>query len=168
MKRQWIGIMLCGLAAAMSGCQPAPILPPRTALETREIQTRSFAVKDQKSVMKAVLDALQDEGYITRNAVVDLGLITATKETDTETRGSALFSQLLMGENAAWEKQAILEATVNVSTFGPETRVRISLHNKVLDNRGAVMSVHEVEDPLPYQQLFSKIDKSVFIQSSGI
>ncbi len=163
------GLALCALTMGMSACMLAPpSAPPRSALETREMQTRIFPVSDSKAVMKAVLDALQDEGYVTNNAVVDLGLITAVKESDTETPSQAVLSSILLGPDATWEKQAVVEATVNVSAFGKETRVRVSLHHKTLDNRGAVRSIHELDDPLQYQELFAKIDKSVFIQHSGI
>jgi hypothetical protein len=151
-----------------SGCMISPPHPARSALETREIQTRNFETHNTKLVMKAVLNALQDEGFITNNAVVDLGLITATKEVDTQSDSSAFFGTLLMGNEATWEKASVMEATINVSEFGKQTRVRVSFHRKLLNNHGGLMSVAEVSEPLAYQDFFSKIDKSIFIQGADI
>ncbi|MBN8548480.1 MAG: hypothetical protein J0M12_04100 [Deltaproteobacteria bacterium] len=156
------------VAIATSGCVPPTALPPRSALQIREIQTRNFGTADTRLVMKAVLNALQDEGFVTRNAVSDLGLITATKEEDTEQQSAVLFNTLFMGRDAVWPKSSIIEATINVTEFGKETRVRVSFHQKMLDNRGGTMSVTEVDSPGVYQDFFSKVDKSVFLQGAKI
>jgi hypothetical protein len=83
------------LGAAVSlivvGCSsPAPT-PPKTQLEVRQFQTRNFDTTDTKLVLKTLLNVLQDEGYQVKHASVDLGVISATKETDlggTATTGS--------------------------------------------------------------------------------
>lgn len=156
------------LLGVFCGCMPARPAMPHSALQIREIQTRNFETADTRLVMKAVLNALQDEGFITRNAVSDLGLITATKEEDTERQSTVLFSTLFHGRDAVWPKSSVVEATINVSEFGRATRVRVSFHQKMLDNRGGTMSVLEVDDPGMYQHFFSKVDKSVFLQGAKI
>ena len=168
MRRLLLRLGILAVLIFVTGCMISPPLPVRTALETREIQTRNFETHNTKLVMKAVLNALQDEGFITKNAVVDLGLITATKEVDTQNNSSAIFGTLLMGSEAIWQKASIMEATINISEFGKQTRVRVSFHRKLLDNRGGIMSVAEVSDPLAYQDFFSNIDKSIFIQGADI
>lgn len=53
----------------LAGCaiqQPAP--PQKTQLEIREFQTRSYETKDIKMVMKSLLNVLQDDGFIVKNA----------------------------------------------------------------------------------------------------
>jgi hypothetical protein len=77
-------------------------------------------------VMKAVLNTLQEEGYIVKNAVFDLGLLTTTKETNIEDKGQVLLQKLLRKKRATWPKNSIVEATANVSEFGKETRVRLN------------------------------------------
>jgi hypothetical protein len=62
---------------------------PKTQLEIREIQTRSYDTPDTKMVMKAVLNVLQDEGYNIKNAETELGLLTASKEIDIEDKTQA-------------------------------------------------------------------------------
>ena len=60
--------------------RPAPSTPPT-----------------HKLVMKAMLNVLQDDGYVVKNAVVDLGLITATKEIDVAPGRSGLDGGVLGG-----------------------------------------------------------------------
>ncbi len=72
------------LLALTGGCtivnRPKPPEQEQTQLERRQYQQRDFDTNDVKLVMKAVLNTLQDDGFTVRNAVVDLGLISAVKE----------------------------------------------------------------------------------------
>jgi len=138
--------------------------PPRTQLQIREFQTRSYETNDLKMVMKAMLNVLQDDGFIVKNANIDLGLITATKEIDVESKGEAFFLSLLAGTEARWKKNSIIECSSNISEFGKSTRVRINFQMKVLNNKGEVVGVKQIEDPTYYQEFFSKVDKGIFIE----
>lgn len=140
----------------------------RSQLEVRQMQTREFGSSDTKMIMKAMLNVLQDDGFIVKNAVPELGLLSATKEMDTENGAEAVLSTLLVGRHARWEKNAIIEATANVTEFGDKTRVRITFQQKRFDNYGQVKDLNTIEDPLFYQGFFSKVDKGVFIEDQGV
>ena len=76
-----------GLATlAISGCAPIDREPALTQLQVREIQTREFETMDVKLVMKGMMNVLQDDGYIIKNAVLDLGLLSAEKDIDVSSR----------------------------------------------------------------------------------
>jgi hypothetical protein len=143
-------------------------VPKKTQLQVRQFQTRTYDTKNTKMVMKALFNVLQDDGFIVKNAVVDLGLLTAEKEVDIESSGVKFFALFFMGANASWEKSMILEATANVSEFGEQTKVRVNFQAKVLDNTGRVLSVEQVQDEKFYQDFFSKVDKGIFIEKEKI
>lgn len=166
MQRRNIALFL--ISILFIGCVTASTVPPKTQLQIREFQTREYDTKDYKMVMKALLNVLQDDGYIVKNANVELGLITATKEVDVENRALAVFCVLLAGQNARWEKHCIVECSGNVSEFGNKTRVRINFQMKTMDNKGAVLAVKQVEDPKFYQEFFAKVDKGIFIGKQKI
>jgi hypothetical protein len=46
--------------------------PPQSPLELRQVQTRAFDATDARLVLKAALNALQDEGYVIREANVNV------------------------------------------------------------------------------------------------
>jgi hypothetical protein len=151
-----------------AGCYQPPRLPPKTQLQIRELQTRNYTARDQKQVMKAVIAALQDDGFIIRNADRELGFINASKEFDSSDPRFQLWYQLFSGPDMVYQKNTIVEASANVSEFGPEVRVRIVFQIKVMDNFGRPMETRTVEDGLYYQEFFSKVDKSLFFEKSGI
>lgn len=165
MARSCIPVLL---AVCLAAACATPRTPPQSQLQIREFQTRSYETTDTKMVMKAVLNTLQDEGYIVKNAVPDLGLLTATKEIDVEDKATAVLLAVLSKGKATWPKNSIIEATANVSEFGTQTRVRLNFQVKTYDNKGAVREVKQIEDGNFYQDFFSKVDKGIFIQKEHL
>ncbi len=156
------------LAVSVAAACATTGTPPQSQLQIREFQTRSYETTDTKMVMKAVLNTLQDEGYIVKNAVPDLGLLTATKEIDVEDKATAVLLSVLSKGKATWPKNSIIEATANVSEFGTQTRVRLNFQVKTYDNKGAVREIRQIEDGNFYQDFFSKVDKGIFIQKENL
>lgn len=155
-----------------SGCVTT-VQPQKTQLQIREFQTRSYDTSDTKMVMKALLNVLQDGGFIVQNANVDLGLLTASKEIDVTDKTMATLSALsaaLGGRQSdySYAKNSIIEASVNVSPFGKQTRVRVNFQTKKMDNKGRVMTVGTVEDPNYYRVFFSEVDKGIFLQKENL
>jgi hypothetical protein len=145
------------------GCATTPATPPKTQLEIREFQTRDYDTNDTKMVMKSLLNVLQDDGYIVKVANADLGLLSATKELNIESKGEAVIMALLAGHNARWKKNSILECSGNVTEMGKVCKVRMNFQVKTLDNKGGVVDVKTVEDQVFYQSFFAKVDKGIFI-----
>lgn len=186
-------ILALAAAASIAGCtfvnQAPPTRTPQTQLQTREYQTREFDTNDVKLVMKAVLNVLQDDGFVVRNAVTDLGLLTASKEyniNSVPTRTGANndswldLLDIMFGRNGNRTRQQpdrdrevrtasfkSIEVSVNVSEMGKRCKVRANFQAKILDNNGNPMSVQPVEDPKFYQDFFVKVDKGIFLQKQG-
>jgi len=157
-------VLLLGLTA----CTPRVAVEPPTQLEIRAIQTREFDTSSTQLVMKTMMNVLQDEGYIIKNAVLDMGLLSAEKQVSIENKGEAAMLCLLIGPQARWSKNQVLEASANVSEFGEQVRVRINFQIKKFDNFGAVIDVFPVTAPEQYQDFFEKVSKGMFIQKEGI
>jgi hypothetical protein len=180
-------LVILALGVAVTSCTvvnraPTP-KPPQTQLQTREYQTREFDTNDVKLVMKAMLNVLQDDGFVVKNAVPDLGLLTATKEiqltgsnNQSDQFWSDVFASLVTGSNnnrnnrdtpTRYNKFKIVEVSVNVSEIGRRTKVRANFQAKVLDNEGNPVDVYTIQDQKFYQDFFAKVDKGIFLQKSG-
>lgn len=161
MKTKAISMFVASLM--ILGCVTTPATPPKTQLEIREFQTRDYETSDVKMVMKSLLNVLQDDNYIVKNANVELGLLSATKEIDVESKGQAVLLSLLAGQNARWKKNSTIECSGNVTEMGKVTKVRVNFQIKTMDNKGGVVEVKTIEDPQFYQEFFAKVDKGIFI-----
>jgi hypothetical protein len=164
--------------ALAAGCAAA-IPPAKSPLELRELQTHTFDTADSKLVMKAMFNALQDDGYVVKNAVIELGLITATKETDLAPGRSDPAGGAFVGpvgglffvsppDAPAYRKIEVRDFTGNVTAFGEQTKIRVSFQRKVLDNRGRVVDVQPIDDVTFYRDFFSRMDKSVYLQKERL
>ena len=150
------------------GCVQEPPRPARTQLEIREFQTRTYASNNTKMIMKAVINTLQDDGFMIRNADKELGFISANKEVDVTDQTEVVITSIFAGQQARYKKNSTIECSVNITELGKQSKVRAVFQAKVVDNFGSPVSTTTFEDPVYYQTFFSKVDKGVFIENQGL
>jgi len=161
-------VFVVAIAFVIAGCATTGVQPEKTQLQIREFQTKSYETKDSKMVMKAMLNVLQDDGFIVKNAVLDLGLLVAEKTVDVENSGEAFLAVFFEGANARWKKASIIECTGNVTEFGDTVKVRVNFQLKMLDNQGGILKIEQIGDEKYYQDFFAKVDKGVFLQKEKV
>lgn len=141
----------------------------QTQLQIRQFQTRTFDAPAENDVVRALIDAFQDEGYIIKNAVPNVGLVVASKEKDVTDDFSAAMQMLFAGDNARYDKHMIEEVTGNVTPYGKcKYKVRLVIQEKVSNNQGGVSKVGTIGDPTVYQRIFTKVDKALFLVRQNI
>jgi hypothetical protein len=151
---------------------------PQAPLELRQSQSRSFETTDTRLVLKAVLNVLQDQGFVIRHADAELGLVTAVVEWRSRQPNQGLrivkwlaalptYGASLLLPSGRTEYSTV-EANVNVTREAERTRVRISLVSKVTAKGGEVQSVRPVDDPRSYQKLLAGLDRAVFLEQEGL
>ena len=143
------------------------VITPQTQLQKRQYQTKQYSNVKKDVLMKAMLNVLQDEGFIVNNDNLILGFICGAIEFSTNDK-SINFEQEFGAKKTMGAIVAVVEATANVSEFGKETRVRINFKRKQLNTYGNAMKIDEVTDETYYQQFFSIVDKAIFIQGQKI
>lgn len=152
----------------VTGCVPRASEPPMTQLQIREIQTRAYSQSDMKMVMKAMINVLQDEGYMITNSSLDLGLLSAERNIDVESKFMRFLACFAEAQNARWDKHTTILANANVSSFGETTRVRMSFQSKTLDNFGCPSKITTLYDPCLYEDFFSKVSKALFLEEESL
>jgi len=166
MNRNAYVIVVAGLA--LFGCaSDGGVAPnPRTQVEMRHFQTRSYPTDDARLVMKAMVNVLQDLGFMIKNADADLGLVTAEKWANVEY--SEKETKRARKKGTTLPASVVTACTANVSEFGKECRVRLTFQERSMGPAGAVIEAHVVDDAAFYQAFFAKVDKGVFLQREGI
>ena len=158
----------CG-TTEMPGMLLAKNAPQKTQLEIRQMQSRTYQVKDKTLLMKAMLNVLQDDDFIIEQVNMDLGFFNAEKEVDVEDSGEKFWQTFWWGPAyATYKKNQIIDATANISEFGGEMRVRANFRVKVMNNKGGVELVRQIDAPEYYQNFFSKVDKGIFIEKEKL
>jgi hypothetical protein len=165
--------VVLSLAAVFSGCQMQPPKPPLTQLQLRQLQSRSYENRDFITAMRAVINALLDEGFIIKNADKDLGFIQATKDVELSGGGGGPAVDIFGGFGGVgvwgnpqqrWHNSSQIDCSGTLTKVGESTNVRLIFQRKTLDNYGVPMGISLIEDPEYYQNVFTKIDKSLFLE----
>ena len=147
------------------------IITPMSQLEKRQFQTRTYQTIDKPLIMKAMLNVLQDEGFIVYNANPLLGFIYGVKDFDTADKNIDIakefgFSKARLNLNGI--KVATIETTANITEYGESMRVRVNFKRKLLNIYGNAQFIDDVNDENYYQDFFSKVDKAIFLQKQKI
>ena len=152
-------IFMLALIAALGTFTGCATSQAKSQLQMRELQTRSFETPDVKAVLKAIINVLQDEGYVIKQANLELGFINATKEQEEGLK----FSELLFRPREEWSSNTILDGTFNVSQYGETCRVRANFQIKTLNRTGGVNKVEQIDSEEFYIGFFAKVSKGIFI-----
>lgn len=161
----------CGVIDATAGAVGGVFAEkekPKTQLEIRQMQTREYETTDTKMVLKAMLNVLQDDGFIIEQVNPEMGFFNATKTLDTEDTLAKVWGTLWWGPHAQWIENSVIDCTANVSQFGEKTRVRANFQIKQMNNKGGIEKVRALDDLKYYQEFFSKVDKGIFIEKEEI
>lgn len=174
-------VAVLALAAAGAGCAsgsgPRAMLPT-SPLEVRAAQSRVFDTSDERLVLKAALNALQDSGFTIRQTDAALGLVTGVAEWKSRRQNTGLrvfkwvaapftYGTSLLIPTGRNEFSSV-EANVNVTREGESTRARVSLVARVTDADGKVRRVEALTDPLAYQSLLGRLDRAVYLEREGL
>ncbi|HOE65298.1 MAG TPA: hypothetical protein PLO62_02130 [Candidatus Hydrogenedentes bacterium] len=159
--------ILAVLLLTFGGCatEKKPLRAP-SQLDIRGIQSREYDTHDVALVMKAVLNVLQDMGYIVSTADEKLGLLTASKWTDIEHSKQTI--KEAKKQMTPLSKSLVMECTANISALGKQCRVRVNFQQRTLDATGATLSASPIVDARFYQTFFSQVDKGIYLQREGI
>ncbi|WP_462137997.1 hypothetical protein [Candidatus Mycalebacterium sp.] len=72
------------------------------------------------------------------------------------------------GNDAVWDKNSVHEISVNIRGFGTKSKVRVISQVKIYDTKGGVSKVEQITDAEFYKNIFSIIDKGVFLHKEGL
>ncbi|MEM3265845.1 MAG: hypothetical protein QXH07_07815 [Thermoplasmata archaeon] len=134
-----------------------------STFKIREYQTRTYDTTDTKMVLKAMVNALQDEGFVIKVLNTDMGLITAERTFQTINKGE----QFWYGVHG-YDVATIVDGNISVDKFGGQTKVRANFIEKVVNTKGGITKVRQIEDPKLYQEFFAHAQKSIFIQKENV
>lgn len=173
MKKILLALFVLCLALPVSAKKTSSqdIITPMTQLEKRQFQTRTYDSTDKALVMKAMLNVLQDEGFIVYNANPLLGFIYGVKDFDTSDPNIDISKEFGLSKSRLnWNgvKVATIETTANVTEYGKSMRVRINFKRKLLNIYGNAQFIDDINDENYYQDFFSKVDKAIFLQKQKI
>lgn len=164
-------------ACALPGCgttipKDALVLkePPT---EIRSRQSRSFATTDEKAVLLASSQLLQDLGFTLEESSKEVGLLVGSKDR-TAVDGGQVVGQIaaavFLGVRVAIDKDQKIRASVVTAPSARQDRmvVRVTFQRLVWNDRGVLAKVERLDAPELYTEFFEKLSKSLFLEAQEI
>lgn len=162
----------------LSGCaQKIPkeaLQLSQESLEQRQAQTRRFNTTDAEEILSASAAVLQDLGFNIDESETRLGLIVGSKERDATEAGQvvgAVILAILFGAVVPVDDEQKIRASLITRPYGDGTEwtaVRVTFQRVVWNTEGKVSRSEGLTDPELYQEFFSKLSKSVFLEAHEI
>jgi len=157
-----------------SACQPhipenALMLKPES-LALRQLQTRKFDTKDEKTLLKASAAVAQDLGFTLDESQTKLGLIVASKDRDAMEAGQvagAVVIAAVFGVAAPIDDHQKIRVSIVTAPAGKETNLRATFQRIVWNTDNEARN-ESIEDPEIYQLFFEKLSKGVFLTANEI
>lgn len=142
------------------------------SLQVRQMQSRRFVTMDEAKLLNASAALLQDMGFNIEEANAPLGVLVGFKERSAVTAAQVTLAILAAvgGVYTPIDKSQIMRASLVTRPYGneKETTVRITFQRVVYNTRGEITKAEPIIDPGAYQEFFSKLSKSVFLQANQI
>lgn len=114
---------------------PDLLAPTEEQLKLRSMQSRTFEVLSRELAMRAVIESLQDLGFIIERANESMGVVTAAR-----------FAEPKYTD--------VLEVTVTV---------RPQEGGKMLIRANAIFNNEPIDEPKVYQNFFAALERSMFL-----
>jgi len=186
-------VVIIGIMLFLSGC--ARMASPESFFELsstyskdKALQSRFFETSNQRELISASAAVLQDLGFQVEESESRVGVLRAVKERSAREWGQEIARTFVALIGAMGGKVILLPvdlhqqiaATLTVFPAENDSKKfcsRIIFHRKVWKGDGSDGSSHippgeqrleMINDPVIYQQFFSKLSKSVFLEAHQI
>lgn len=150
-----IKIVSLVLLVSLAGCLPPP-QSTKSALELQAIQAKEFDTT-KKIAFASTLSVMQDQGYIIISANLDTGLISGKSPTQSSNQ-------------FFYQEMTDIKATAFVEEIVPgRTKIRLNFVTSTSRSGGYGQRSDQdypIEDPKLYQEVFTKIQKAIFVRKN--
>lgn len=150
--------------------QEALTLSPES-IANRQLQTRLFDTRDEKKILTASAQLLQDLGYTLNESETACGVIVCSRERDItdagEVVGSIAFAMLFGVYLPVNQSQKVIASLVT-RPLGDRIAVRITFQQIIWDTDNNLRKNEQINDPEVYQEFFEKLSKSIFLTAHEI
>lgn len=166
------------LVLAVAGCNHT--IPPEAlqlqpeALALKQQQTRRFDGVAEADLLAACAGVIQDMGFTLDESETALGVLVGSKDRTAVKAGQVVAAVLIAGLGGGAtpidDKQKIRASVVSrpASDGGKDHYVRVTFQRIVWLTDGNISSQESIEEEEVYQEFFSRLSKSVFLEAHKI
>ncbi len=135
-----------------------------TNLDLKELQVRTYPNINTETMLKTVINVLQDDYFFIENADSKIGYILASREFDTKNPNIKISDEFGCPKLITYIKRystARTEATISISSLGKGSSVRLNIRKKVYNIYNVNARVKEITDAKVYNHFFKDLDSEL-------
>lgn len=142
-------------------------------LETRLRQSRKYTTNDERAILIAANQLLQDLGFNLEESSLDVGLLVASKDRTAVDSGQVAGQVVMAAVFGVYvpidKDQKIRASVVTVpSSDGNAITVRVTFQRLVWSDMGALHKVERLDDPELYAEFYEKLSKALFLEAQEV
>jgi len=146
-------------------------LMPENYLAVRQIETRKYTTQNEKEVLVAVAQVLQDLGYTIVESETKLGILTADANRLPDNMGGQITLAVLFalsGQQPMVDTEQLISATVVTNKDNNGVSVRVSFARIIYNTNPSQTRLQKITDKEIYKTFFKKLDQSIFLTGHTI
>ena len=174
-SRTTIAVLLCALLSACAAKIPKDALQlTQDSLERRQLQSRVYDSTDEAAILAASAAVLQDLGFNLDESETRLGVIVGSKRRDAMEAGQvagAIVMAVIFGASMSVDKEQKIRASLVTRPSGERGKrmtVRVTFQRMIWNTEGKVSRVEPIDEPNIYQEFFTRLSKSIFLEAHKI
>lgn len=142
-------------------------------LQRRQLETRYFETSDEKAIVVASAQLLQDLGFTLEESETSLGLLTASKDREAAPvaqKVGIIVLSALAGTQPIYDVKQRIYVTLVSSKNGKKNgyNVRVEFARVIVDNQGTSRAERLIADKKIYDDFFDKLSQSVFLTANSL
>jgi len=162
------------IASCNKGVPPEALKLNKKSLEQRQLQTRVYNTNKEEKVLNACVAVIQDLGFNIKDTSSKLGVLVGTKKRDA-TKASqvvaAAFAAALTGQATPVDDEQKMKVSIVTNYMSDDKeriKVRVTFQRLVWNTRGKITKREFLSKPEIYQEFYSKLSKSLFLEAHKI
>lgn len=172
-----LAALLAVSIAASGGCGSAipqdALLLREPTTEVRARQSRRYRTDDERAVLIASNQLLQDLGFNLEESNRDVGLLVASKDRtaiDPAQVAGQVAAAILLGVYIPIDREQKIRVSV-VTAPAPGDHailVRVTFQRLVWSDAGILSRVERLDEPEMYVEFFAKLSKALFLEAQEV
>lgn len=189
MRHIFLVVVSLALAITAAGCHnyntvamnvggPLELQKGGGAVSLRALQARYFDTLDERRLLLAGTQAMQDLGFVISESSSEVGVLVGSKQRDARESGQVAgqialsIAMALLGvhHQPLWDKEQTIVANLVTMPIqnSQKTEVRVSFERQLTNNHGHLWRIEVLLDEDIYREFFTIFSQSAFLEAEGI
>lgn len=148
-----------------------------SVVNLRALQVRRFETGDERKLLLAATQTLQDLGFTIEESSLEAGVLVGHKKRDAEESGQVagqvavtiLLALMGSAHNPTWDKEQTIIVSLVTTPIknSKQVEARVTFDRRLTNNHGKLWRTELVTDAEIYKEFFDKLSQATFLEAQA-